>query len=69
MRGVNSSGLAGTTSRWPWKTIVGTPAGPTVAASTGRPLCISPVTSTSRASSQPFTKPAALCIPSRVDVS
>ena len=43
--------------------------GPTVAASSGRPLCTPPVTSTSRASSQPLTKPAALCMPSSVDVS
>ena len=34
----------------------------------GRCACV-PVTSTSRASSQPLTKPAALCMPSRVDVS
>src|ERR671917_1191658 len=30
---------------------------------------MAPTTSTSRASSQPFTKPAAACMPSRVDVS
>ena len=47
----------------------GASAAPTVAASTGRPLCMAPFTSTSRASSQPLTKPAALCMPSRVEVS
>ena len=69
MRGLNCSGRAGTTSRWPCSTIVGPACGPTVAASTGRPLCIVPVTSTSRASSQPLTKPAAACMPSSVEVS
>ena len=38
MRGVNCSGRPGTTSRWPWSTIVAPPLGPTLAASSGLPL-------------------------------
>ena len=71
MRGTNCSGRPGTTSMCPCRITTGPwPTGaPTVAAITGRPLWLPTVTSTSRDSSQPFTKPAALWIPSSVDVS
>ena len=69
MRGSNWPGRPGTTSTWPWKTIVGPSAGPTVAARTGRPPVVPSFTSISCDSSQPLTKPAAALIPSTVEVS
>ena len=69
MRGWNCSACAGTTSRCPWKTIVGPPSAPTVAASTGRPLKTASSTSMSRASSQPLMNPAHERMPSGFEVS
>src|SRR5829696_2245931 len=69
MRGTNCSGRPGTTSTWPWKITTGPSWAPTVAAMTGTPLWTPSLTSISRASNQPLTNPAAVWMPSIVEVS
>src|SRR3954452_14659720 len=69
MRGWNWSGKPGETAMWPRSTTVGPFSAQTAAASTGRWLLVPSLTSMSRASSQPLTKPAHARTPSGVSVS
>src|SRR3954447_18001308 len=69
MRGTNCSGRPGTTSTCPWRITTGPSWPPTVAARTGTPLWTPSLTSISRASNQPLTNPAAVWMPSIVEVS
>src|SRR5688572_2145384 len=68
-RGSNWPGLPGTTSRWPCRSTVGPSEGPSSARVTGNPRTSTWRASISRASSHPFTNPAASRIPSWWEVS